>query len=200
MVRYGVTYHHGNLRESLLEAAADVLAEEGPATFSLRSLARQIGVSHTAPRHHFGDKRGVFTAVAAEGYRLLSGRLDEAGDDFLAAGVAYVAFALDKPGHFSVMFQPELIDATDKELVGAQNKVGRSLAVGAASHAQRTGRPLPSQGGGLPPYALLAWSAAHGIAHLALGGSLTAMGHGAGREELLNAAREALRLLDPAAD
>ena len=196
-----MTYHHGNLRESLLQAAVQVLAEVGPAAFNLRSLARELGVSHTAPRHHFGDKRGVLTAVAAEGYELLGNRLKEAGNDFLAAGTAYVAFAMDHPGHFSVMFQPELVDTADVRLISAQSALGHLLATGAAAHAQSTGRPLAEPtGASLPPYALLAWSAAHGVANLALSGSLTALGQGAGREELLESARAALRLLDPAAD
>src|SRR5215213_11204294 len=68
-------YHHGDLPRALLEAAVQAIAEVGPAAVSLRDLARRVGVSHAAPAHHFGDKRGLLTAVAAEGYRLFAAAL-----------------------------------------------------------------------------------------------------------------------------
>jgi AcrR family transcriptional regulator len=195
-----MTYHHGNLRDSLLDAAAQVLASAGPDGLNLRELARQLGVSHTAPRHHFGDRRGLITAVAARGYDLLASSLQQAGSDFLEAGVAYVAFALDHPGHFSVMFRPDIVDTLNPELMTAQTAARAALAAGAAEHATATGRPQPAgPGTTLQPYALLAWSAAHGLASLALAGSLSAMGLGDSRAELLAAARNTLLRLDPTA-
>jgi AcrR family transcriptional regulator len=65
-------YHHGDLRRALLEAAVQAIAEVGPAAVSLRDLARRVGVSHAAPAHHFGDKAGLLTAVAADGFRRLA--------------------------------------------------------------------------------------------------------------------------------
>ncbi len=195
-----MSYHHGNLRELLIENAAVVLATAGPDGLSLRELARQLGVSHTAPRHHFGDKRGLITAVAARGYGLLAASLQRAGNDFLEAGVAYVAFALDNPGHFAVMFRPDVVDTVDPELVSAQEMARSALAAGAADHALATGRP--QQGGPVPtvqPYALLAWGTAHGLANLSLAGSLSAMGLGTSRAELLAIARDSLMRLDPTA-
>src|SRR5690554_8214814 len=120
-------YHHGNLREGLLDAAAEVIAARGPSGLNLRELARQLGVSHTAPRHHFGDKRGLVTALAATGYELLAERLLEAGDDFLEMGVAYVRFALECPGHFAVMYQPELVDEADPQLIAARGRTREAL-------------------------------------------------------------------------
>ncbi|MFD2024591.1 TetR/AcrR family transcriptional regulator [Promicromonospora aerolata] len=93
-----MNYHHGDLRRAMTSAAATAVAERGPAGLSLRELARLAGVSHAAPAHHFGDKAGVLTAVAAEGFRLLTAALAEAEDDLLASGLAYVRFAVDHPG------------------------------------------------------------------------------------------------------
>ncbi len=194
-----MAYHHGNLREDLLAAAAKAVAERGPSGVSLRELARELGVTHTAPRHHFGDKRGVITALAAQGYRLLAGRLAAAGDDFLEAGAAYVRFALDHPGHFTVMFRPELVDADDPELAAARTRARQALVAGAAAQARGAGTVLPPTAGAtLPPYALLAWSAAHGLASLALAGALGAMGMGTTKDELTALARASLQHLRPA--
>ncbi|HEV7962299.1 MAG TPA: helix-turn-helix domain-containing protein, partial [Actinoplanes sp.] len=105
------TYHHGDLRRALLDAAAEVIEEQGPAALSLRDLARRAGVSHAAPTHHFGDKAGLLTALATEGYGLLVAELAEewaATHSFLEQGVAYVRFAIRHRAHFEVMFRPDL--------------------------------------------------------------------------------------------
>ena len=96
-------YHHGQLRQAILAAAVDALAESGPARLSLRELARRAGVSHAAPAHHFGDKAGLLTAVAVQGYELLGDALGGAAatGDFAEVGVAYVLFAASHPGHFA---------------------------------------------------------------------------------------------------
>src|SRR5918998_1426102 len=91
-------YHHGNLRRAVLDAAITAIAESGPDALSLRQLATRIGVSHGAPAHHFGDRAGLLTAVAAEGYELLAEALTAAqrqAGDFLDVGVAYVRFAVE---------------------------------------------------------------------------------------------------------
>ena len=91
-------YHHGDLPRALLAAAAEAIAEFGPAALSLRDLARRAGVSHAAPTHHFGDKAGLLTALAVEGFDLLAAAPTAAGDDLLDVGVAYVDFAVRPPG------------------------------------------------------------------------------------------------------
>lgn len=115
-------YHHGNLRRELLDAAAVEIAERGPAGLSLRELARRAGVSHAAPAHHFGDKRGLLTAIATEGYEQLGAALQaaQATGGFLEVGLAYLQFAMDHPAHFDVMFQPDLYDADDASVVEAR--------------------------------------------------------------------------------
>ena len=86
-------YHHGDLRAVILTEAARLVAERGPDGVSLRELARSAGVSHAAPAHHFTDRRGLFTALATQGFLLLAEALIDARGDFADAALAYVRFA-----------------------------------------------------------------------------------------------------------
>jgi AcrR family transcriptional regulator len=152
-----MSYHHGDLRRAMTAAAATAVAERGAAGLSLRELARLAGVSHAAPAYHFGDKAGVLTVVAAEGFTLLAAALKEAGDDLLAAGVAYVRFAVDHPGHFAVMFDRSLLHTDDADLAAAEQASSSVLAA-------------------LTPdadAARAAWSVAHGFASLWLSGAIS---------------------------
>ena len=110
--------------------AAVLVAERGADGLSLRELARAAGVSHAAPAHHFTDRRGLFTALATEGFGMLADALTGARPDFLDAALAYVRFAIDHPGHYAVMFDKSLYDATDPELVAAETAAGAELAAG----------------------------------------------------------------------
>ncbi|WP_405427336.1 TetR/AcrR family transcriptional regulator [Micromonospora sp. NBC_00617] len=156
-------YHHGDLRRALLAAALDAIEEVGPTALSLRDLARRAGVSHAAPAHHFSDKAGLLTALAAQGFDLLAQMLSAAGDDLLTAGVAYVDFAVGHRAHFEVMFRPELYRADDAELIAARERAGAALRSGVAA--------LPA-GGDPNRDALAAWSIAHGFATLWLANAL----------------------------
>ncbi|MEV0581734.1 TetR/AcrR family transcriptional regulator [Nonomuraea sp. NPDC050310] len=160
------SYHHGNLRRAILEAAVEAIGESGTATWSLRELARRAGVSHAAPAHHFGDKAGLLTAIAAEGFELFADTLAEAGADFLDVGVAYVRFAVAHRAHFEVMFRPELYDRAAPEVAAARDRAGQILARGA--------RTLPTGGVQGRTTSLAAWSMAHGFAELWLSGALPA--------------------------
>ena len=122
-------YHHGNLADALIKATVKLLTEKGPNAISLREVARIAGVSHGAPAHHFGDKAGLLTAVAIEGYLLLADTLNARIEHkrtprvrLLAAGEGYVRFAISHPGHFSVMFLSEQIHATSPALAEARQK------------------------------------------------------------------------------
>ncbi|SCG51417.1 TetR/AcrR family transcriptional regulator [Micromonospora humi] len=156
------SYHHGDLRRTLLAAAVEAIAESGPAALSLRDLARRAGVSHAAPAHHFGDKAGLLTALAVQGFDGLGEALRAAGDDFRESGVAYVVFAVRHRAHFEVMFRPDLYRADDPELVAARERTGELLRGGVSRH---TGREPDAD-------ALAAWSIAHGFAELWLAGAL----------------------------
>ncbi|WP_446218315.1 TetR/AcrR family transcriptional regulator [Micromonospora sp. IBHARD004] len=158
-------YHHGDLRRALLAAAVEAIGESGPAALSLRDLARRAGVSHAAPAHHFGDKAGLLTALAVEGFDLLAGALARAGDDLLETGVAYVRFAIDHRAHFEVMFAPGLYRADDPEVAAARARAGATLRGGIAA--------LPARPAAEPDRdALAAWSIVHGFATLWLAGAL----------------------------
>src|SRR6202041_318490 len=121
------TYHHGDLRAAILTEAARLVRERGPDRISLRELAREAGVSHAAPAHHFTDRRGLFTALATEGFQLLASALDDARPRFVDAARAYVRFALDHPGHYEVMWDRSLYDADDPALVPAAAAAGEEL-------------------------------------------------------------------------
>ncbi|MET9769623.1 TetR/AcrR family transcriptional regulator [Streptomyces sp. NPDC006415] len=170
------TYHHGDLRRAILAAALDVIAAEGPAALSLRDLARRAGVSHAAPAHHFKDRTGLLTAVAAEGYALFADALAGA-PDLRERGVAYVRFAATHPAHFQVMFQPDLHRPDDPDLLAARARATEALRAGVAD--------LPPGGRGADDRlaGVAAWSLAHGFATLLLSGNLADAMEGRDPEE-----------------
>ncbi|MFI7087434.1 TetR/AcrR family transcriptional regulator [Streptomyces anulatus] len=160
------TYHHGDLRRVILDAALDVIATNGSGALSLRDLARRAGVSHAAPAHHFKDRTGLLTAVAAEGYALFADALAGA-PDLRERGVAYVRFAATHPAHFQVMFQPDLHRTDDPDLLAARVRATEALRAGVAD--------LPPAGRGEDDRlaGVAAWSLAHGFATLLLSGNLS---------------------------
>ena len=164
-------YHHGDLRRAVLAAAVAAIPDVGPAGLSLRDLARRAGVSHTAPAHHFGDKAGLLTAVAVEGYELLAEALtaaQQSTDDFLELGVAYVRFAVEHRAHFEVMFRPDLYHRRDPDLLVAQERAGAALYAGAGSV------PTGRRGEDVRVAGVAAWSLVHGFASLWLTGAVPA--------------------------
>ncbi|WP_326736618.1 TetR/AcrR family transcriptional regulator [Streptomyces sp. NBC_01022] len=160
------TYHHGDLRRALLAAALDVIRTEGPAALSLRDLARRAGVSHAAPAHHFKDRTGLLTAIAAEGYGLFADALADA-PDLRERGVRYVRFATEHPAHFQVMFQPDLHRADDPDLLAAKERATAELRAGV------TELPAAGRGDDARLAGVAAWSLAHGFATLLLSGNLS---------------------------
>jgi AcrR family transcriptional regulator len=158
-------YHHGNLRPALISAAIGEIEESGPAAMSLRAVARRAGVTHAAAAYHFGDRAGLLTTVAAEGYRLLAEALrgaQETRGSFLEVGVAYVRFAVTHRAHFEVMYRPELYHRDDAEL-------GRARGA-AATLLYGTGEITRER----MAYGVAAWSMVHGLATLWLNGNLPA--------------------------
>jgi AcrR family transcriptional regulator len=106
------TYHHGDLRQSLINAAIALIAEEGIHDLSLRQVARRVGVSHNAPYRHFEDKEALLAAVAEQGFQALRTAMEfaqqappaDASQQLEAIGIAYVNFALAHPAYYRLMF------------------------------------------------------------------------------------------------
>lgn len=117
-------YHHGRLRPALLAAAESTLREQGADQLSLRELAREVGVSHAAPRRHFPDRQALLDALAVAGFERLEGQLRtahaEAGEDFtsrlMATVVAYIRFATEDAALLELMF-------TSKHRDGAEHMI-----------------------------------------------------------------------------
>jgi AcrR family transcriptional regulator len=172
-------YHHGALREALVEAAAQLAAERGAASFSLREAARRAGVSQAAPYHYFADKSALLAAVAEQGFTLFdrsqAAALEQphAGpvDQLAALGAAYLRFALDRPHYFRVMFRPHLVEHEKYPSLNdvSQRSFDRLVdTVRAARLANGHDDPDPIA------VATIIWAVPHGLALLYLDGPLSA--------------------------
>src|SRR5208283_3307909 len=171
----GRPYHHGKLKQALVDAAIALVAEVGTHGFTLREVARRAGVSHNAPYRHFRDKDDLLAAVAAQGFReLTQAMLEEAAsksnkrDRLKQSGLAYVSFALRRPEYFTVMFDLPVSKSRHPEYTEASQSAFATL-LGFVEDCQNEGL-LPS--GRSRERALLAWSLVHGIAKLAVTGRL----------------------------
>jgi AcrR family transcriptional regulator len=168
-------YHHGALRDALLEAAERVLERDGVAGLTLRAVAREAGVSHAAPTHHFGDLTGLVSELAAIGFRQFHQAIAAASaasgssltDKGLARAKAYVAYARSHPGMYGLMFRTERLDMSRPSLHEAANVSFAELtdAIGASRHEQISEQALTlDQGAAIAR----AWSLMHGFTTLLL--------------------------------
>ncbi|MCP2292703.1 TetR/AcrR family transcriptional regulator [Nocardia amikacinitolerans] len=159
-------YHHGDLPTALVRAAVELLEENGAAELSLRAAARRAGVSTAAPYRHFADRDALLSAVAAVGYRDLAARLAAShptpitAEDLAAIAIAYVQFALTRPGLFRVMFA-EPCDPTSPERVAATTAI-HEYAKSIVRQAFPTADP--------DAMANAVWALVHGLAFLHLDG------------------------------
>ncbi len=178
------SYHHGDLKEALLQAAEALLEEDGVAGLTLRACARRAGVSHAAPKHHFRDAADLLAAVAARSFARLTDTLQQdraASADLdpeariISVFRAYVDFARRQPDHFRLMFRWKEIDRDNAALVLAASRtyaeMTSSVAVqrGDADVSADTLQERISERG-LQDDVLLAWSQIHGYAMLLLEG------------------------------
>ena len=164
------SYHHGDLRRAVLDGALEAIAADGAAALSLREVARRAGVSHAAPAHHFGDKKGVLTAIAIEGFEMLADttrRTMGRTGDLIEGGLSYIRFALDHPAHYEVMFRPDLYRTGDPGVVAART-AGAAVLFGAVRDLLGPGATERDVFGGV----MAAWSWAHGFASLWAGGNV----------------------------
>lgn len=171
------TYHHGDLRQGLLEAALALLKTKDVKSLSLREVARQAGVSHTAPYRHFADKASLLEAVAEEGFVEFGHYLKEAVananaepmESLKATGEAYVRYALDHPTHFRVMFShfpaaPSPDSNLPATAAGTFQILVDIIASGQAEGVFKAGDPAE--------LAVGRWALVHGLAMLLLDGML----------------------------
>ena len=170
-------YHHGDLKEALIEATEAILLEKGIAGLTLRAVARRVGVSPSAPAHHFGDAAGLLSEVAARGFEEFRRTLQEAdargGADPAARlrelGTAYVAFALKHPARVRLMFQRDMCNPDNERLKAAADGAFAVLEDGVRAFCSiPPGEPLEPDAQGV---LLAAWSMVHGFAVLALDGA-----------------------------
>lgn len=192
------SYHHGDLRTALVDAARRLVSRHGAHEVSLRAIARAAGVSAAAPYHHFDDREAILAAVATEGFvslrESMEARAAEAGVDadpfrrLQAAGVAYVGFAAAQPELYRLMFSglvsdraryPELWSAADNAFAALQNLLAAA-------------RPTSRTGSNGDAVALTAWSTVHGLAMLYIDGLLDEEARSTSLEELTSRVTRAL--------
>ncbi|MDH3560057.1 MAG: TetR/AcrR family transcriptional regulator [Gammaproteobacteria bacterium] len=163
------SYHHGDLKNALLQAAEQLLQERGASGFSLRDVARATGVSHTAPYRHFRDKAALLRALSGRGFERLRGALAEAAagqrgpeQGLIEAGRVYVQIVVQNPGMTRLMFGGVIVAAEDDDNAWRPGSVLEVL-VGIIRAGQRVGafRDRDPQ-----ELALMVWSSMHGMAML----------------------------------
>ena len=167
-------YHHGDLHEALLQAAERVLERDGIAGLTLRAVAREAGVSHAAPTHHFGDLTGLVSELAAIGYQRFNAAMGAAvaaanspAEKGLASARAYVAYAQANPGMYGLMFRAERLDHQRPSLREASEISFARLAGAIAANRQEQ---IEEAALSLDQAAAIAraWSLVHGYTMLLL--------------------------------
>jgi AcrR family transcriptional regulator len=167
------SYHHGNLKSALVIAGIDILEVEGLPALSLRAIAARVGVSHTAPKNHFGSLRGLLTAIAAEGFRrhaafMRAGVSEASGreDRLRAAMEGYVRFASQHKALFLLMFSAQHCEFSDPDL---RTAAAASYAI-LADIANGLDWDKADAPGGQRRTEVMLWSLAHGYAQLSNAG------------------------------
>ncbi|MGV8832738.1 MAG: TetR/AcrR family transcriptional regulator [Devosia sp.] len=159
-------YHHGDLRNALLDAALIILERDGEVGLGLRDLARAVGVSPAAPYRHFDSRAALLEALAVTGFQRFTTAMNAVAatapaDALTAMGKTYVLFALDNRALFRLMFSPQL---------KRDNRPGLRMAADAAFATLRHVSGGDTPGGRIA--ALAAWARVHGLAVLLLDGQI----------------------------
>lgn len=163
-------YHHGNLREALLEHAWATLDGEGLDALSMRQLARDAGVSHGASARHFADRTALLDAIAVAGFARLNTALAEAAASepgfaarLRAAGLAYIGFAVEHPAILDLMYKAKHHPDASPELLEL-SRASMTAVISLVAEAQANGEVRK---GDVERQALVAFAAVHGVAALA---------------------------------
>jgi AcrR family transcriptional regulator len=174
-------YHHGDLASALLDAGEVELAEKGVEGFSLRGVAKRAGVSHAAPAHHFGDVEGLLTALATRGFERFVARqqafCERARRDPVsqleASGVGYVAFALENPALFRLMFGSQRPDF-DSDVLGRAAQAAFDALVRRVADVTGNPHPPAKDRAALTDVGTV-WALVHGLADLMIGGRMPSL-------------------------
>lgn len=174
-------YHHGDLRRALIDTALALVSEEGAWNFTLREVARRAGVSHAAPYNHFPDKAALLAEVAARGFEALRKAMEVAARrhrrspprQLVAVGRAYVEFGVKHPGHYRLMFGPELANRERHPTLARAGDAAFSVLTATLRRGQEAGA---MRGGSVRDQAVAAWSLVHGLTMLFIDGWLGVMG------------------------
>ncbi|MEB3292420.1 MAG: TetR/AcrR family transcriptional regulator [Synechococcales bacterium] len=166
-------YHHGDLRQHLIEATIALILEEGVSQLSLRQVAKRVGVSHNAPYRHFVDKDALLAAVAAQGFQALQMAMETASQPLpigsaqrlTAIGVAYVQFAIAQPAYYRLMFGDYRCDVSQNSALGEASQQAFNVLMTTIQEGQAAG---VFRGEKAIDLARVAWSMVHGQAMLAL--------------------------------
>lgn len=172
------TYHHGDLKNALIEAGAEILSKEGVSGLSLRKVAQKAGVSHAAPYAHFADKQALIAAISTEGYHRLYEALDAVGQRYacdplrqLVEGAwAYVQFALNAPDHFKITLSGVVEKEKDYPAFVEMSRQSFALVVQIVEACQKA-RVLNRGPSDLIAVSL--WSLIHGFVSLILEGQIS---------------------------
>ena len=165
-------YHHGNLREALLQAALDLIGQKGAAGFTFADAARMAGVSPAAPYRHFRDRDELLSSIAQRGFEQFEATLNEAWDDgrpdtitaFERVGRAYLNFARQQPAFYSAMFESGIPVDANPTLQAAGERAFAIIRAAAERLAALAPPGVPR-----PPAMMMAlhiWSMSHGVASL----------------------------------
>ncbi len=171
-------YHHGDLKNALIQAGIDILSEDGLQALSLRKVAQRAGVSHAAPYAHFTDKQALIAAISTEGYRKLYDCLTLAVGQYrheplrqlIEAAWAYVQFALSEPAHFKITLSGVVDKEQQYPAYVEMTRKAFGLVVEVAEACQHAGilKPGPSD-----QIAVSLWSMVHGFTSLVLEGQVS---------------------------
>lgn len=171
-------YHHGDLRQALIDAALELVAEKDVSSLSLREVARKAGVSHAAPYRHFEDKEALLAGVAEQGFGMFHQALEQAAQHIndplerLEAGfIAYIRYAIENPTHYRILFGAYGANATETypflavAIKQAFMQFVDTIAQGQSLGIIRSGNP--------EKLAQSVWASSHGLAMLLIDGQLT---------------------------
>jgi AcrR family transcriptional regulator len=186
-----------DLRERLVGASLDLIAEEGIEGFSMREVARRAGVSHQAPYHYFTDREAILAEIVREGFIKLRDdmlvaidSIAEPGQRLTAIGKAYIRFALNNPAHFKLMFRSELVEPDRHDDAKACALSAFDVLVSTVDDFSKHGRAWADES-----LVIASWSMVHGLATLMLEGKLEQK-FGKGKRAQLEAADRMLELFE----